>query len=239
MIVLTEADLRVRYRADDCREIHVTEGTFVTPTAREYIKEKGLSLIFDSGDNFQVKESKSVSADGNKPYSEKPEHLTHLRGNILIPKNHPRIICRGKLDSLQAKILEVQVMAQTDLLMVRDLQELLAMVRKILSCEVKDEPLEAITLLGLDDVQLREVSHHPKKYFGIEHILPSHTMGEMVVALNSLRTAVRETEISAMNAFYAEGELVREDIIKALNRLSSAVYVIICRKLAGWYEKER
>lgn len=238
MRVLTEADLRVRYQTDDCREIHVREGTFITPTAREYIKEKGLTLIFDRGEKFQVKESRFVSADGNKPYDEKPEHMTHLRGKILIPKNHPLIICRGKLDSLQAKILEVQVIAQTDRLIVEDLQDLLVAVRQILASEVKDEPLKAITLLGLDDAQLREVSHHPEKYFGITHILPSHTMGEVAVALNSLRTAVRETEISAMNAFCTEGELEREDIIKALNRLSSALYVMICRKLSGWYEKD-
>lgn len=223
MKVLTEADLRVRYRQGDRKEIHVPEGTFVTPTALEYLKEKSLLLIFD----------------GSVLYSEKPEHMTHLRGNILVPKNHPRIVCRGKLDSLQAKILEVQVIARrnAEFLIAEDLQQLLDLARRILSCEVKDEPLPSIMLLGLNDIQLREMSHHPHKHFGIEHILPSCTMGEVVVALNSVRTAVRETEIAAINAFSTEGSLEREDLIKALNRLSSAVYLLICRKLSGWYEK--
>jgi ethanolamine utilization cobalamin adenosyltransferase len=223
MKVLTEADLRVRYRQGDRKEIHVQEGTFVTPTALEYIKDKSLKLIFD----------------GSVLYSKKPEHMTHLRGNILVPKSHPRIVCRGKLDSLQAKILEVQVIARrnAEFMMAEELQQLLDLTRRILSCEVKDEPLPPIMLLGLNDSQLREMSHHPHKHFGIEHILPSCAMGEVVVALNSVRTAVRETEIAAINAFSTEVGLEREDLIKALNRLSSAVYLLICRKLSGGYEK--
>ncbi|MCD8499300.1 MAG: ATP-binding protein, partial [Clostridiales bacterium] len=47
-------------------------------------------------------------------YLEKPEHMTHLHGNVLVPKNHPRIVFRGKLDSLQAQIVLAQaILAET------------------------------------------------------------------------------------------------------------------------------
>lgn len=225
MKVLTEADLRTRCRKTDLQEIHVQSGTFITPTARDYIKEKGLALIMD-GEGYSA---------------EKPEHMTHLRKDLLVSKNHPRIACRGKLDSLQAKILEVQVIAEknAESELTEDLQQLLDFVRRILSCEVKETPLDFPLLLGLDDAQLREMSHHPKEYFGIGHILPGYTMGEVAVALNSVRTAVRETELAAIKAFSSEGGVERNDIIKALNRLSSAAYLLICRKLSGWYEKDR
>ena len=45
---------------------------------------------------------------------EKPEEMTHLRGNRLVPKTHPRIRFRGQLDSLMAQVLELQCRAAAD-----------------------------------------------------------------------------------------------------------------------------
>ena len=57
--------------------------------------------------------------------------------------------------------------------------------------------------------------------------------------LNMVRTQVRETELAAVEAFFDPTEgLQREDIIKALNRMSSAVYVMMCRLKAGKYESQ-
>ena len=42
-------------------------------------------------------------------YMEKPEHMTHLVGNVLVVKDHPRILFRGKLDSLQSAVVLAQV----------------------------------------------------------------------------------------------------------------------------------
>ena len=55
--------------------------------------------------------------------------------------------------------------------------------------------------------------------------------------LNLVRTQVRETELAAVEAFFdpTKGP-EREDILTALNRLSSAVYVMMCRLKAGKYE---
>ena len=54
-------------------------------------------------------------------------------------------------------------------------------------------------------------------------------MGETALELNCLRTQVREAELAAAAAF-GEG---REDILRCLNRLSSAVYILFCRLVAA------
>jgi ethanolamine utilization cobalamin adenosyltransferase len=46
-------------------------------------------------------------------------------------------------------------------------------------------------------------------------------MEALCVRLNSLRTASRETELAAAAFKDTDGKPVREDIIKALNRISS------------------
>jgi ethanolamine utilization cobalamin adenosyltransferase len=74
-----------------------------------------------------------------------------------------------------------------------------------------------------------------KKVFGIEHPIPNYQMGRLCVALNSLRTQVREAELSAARAFSCGDSCSRSDLIEGLNRMSSCVYIILCRKLSGYY----
>lgn len=50
MRVLTEADLRTEKIRGDAKEYHVPEGTFVTPSAREYLRDRAVNLKFDSGE---------------------------------------------------------------------------------------------------------------------------------------------------------------------------------------------
>jgi len=163
--------------------------------------------------------------------------MTHLRGNILVPKNSPRIAFRGKLDSLEAKIMETQIIAcdENYPAITADLEELYGFARSILGAEVNDAPLEPICLLGMDSEELRRVSHNVQSELGIPHLIPSYKMGRLCVALNLLRTAVRETEIAAVMAFCHGSNCERPDIIKALNRLSSCIYIVYSRKLAGQY----
>ncbi|MBE9914273.1 cobalamin adenosyltransferase [Paenibacillus donghaensis] len=168
----------------------------------------------------------------------KPEHMTHLYGNMLVFKDHPRILFRGKLDSLETKILEAQIscfkLNMTKL--VKDLEEILQFVRRIVRCEVLSESIEEFHLLGLNPKELREQSHFPKKYFGLEHFQPSYDMGEAVVVINALRTLTRETELLAYQAFKKEhGDAEREDIIRSLNRLSSLFWIIMFRIRVGEY----
>ncbi len=254
MNVLTEADLRCGKIKPCDNTVHVKKGTFVTPLAYEYLKSNSLSLCFDdnaqSGGSFgkgvmsysPIKNSGSrrfVDFETGEGYSDKPEHMTHLRENLLVAKNHPRILLRGKFDSLEALIMQTQVTAQKSGYeqIALDLDDVMSFVQILLGCEVNETPVPEIKLLGMNSQRLRYVSHHLREEFGIDHSVPHYSMGETCVALNSLRTAIRETELVAVEAFLQDGKVIRSDIVEALNRLSSCVYIIFCKKISGHYEK--
>lgn len=172
-------------------------------------------------------------------YYEKPEHMTHLFGNVLVVKNHPRILFRGKLDSLEALF----VLNQTILLemgespkLIEDLQDIVNSLREMMRCDVLDEPFRRDYIIGLNHKELRDHSHHPMKYYNIKQmVLPDYTLGKTYALLNQLRTAVRETEVAAATAFHEGKKYTRSDIIEELNRMSSAMHIVMCKYLAEEY----
>ncbi|NOQ41907.1 MAG: phosphate propanoyltransferase, partial [Desulfuromusa sp.] len=79
------------------------------------------------------------------------------------------------------------------------------------------------------EAEIRDRSHHPQKYFGLEHLELSAEMDSTVLSLNRLRTLVRRVELAAVTAFSVAGEVERTDIVQALNRLSSVIYVMMLK----------
>lgn len=246
--ILTEADLRSHWFRSRGKPYVVEEGTYVTPAAWEFLKEHGMSLQTASPSSSSMPVSPIPTVDGKARYvdaatgaalNEKPEHMTHLHGNVLVPKTHPRIALRGKLDSLMAQVMEVQLIAaESGKQAVADaLDEVLRFLRLTLAAEVKEEPLQPMQLLGMDSWQLRDVSHHVQKHIGIPHPVPDYRMGRLCVALNRLRTQVREVELCAAHAFFVGETNTRPDLIEGLNRLSSCIYIIFCRVKAGYYDQ--
>lgn len=249
--LLTDVELRARWSRDRSSTYYVEEGTILTPSARDFLKEHKIQLCYTSEGAptesagsmtmtpipIQNGKARYRNAATGQELDQKPEEMTHLRGNLLVPKIHPQIEFRSRLDSLMAQILEVQLLAdeQGEPKVLSDLEELLEYTRQILAAEVKEEPLPQIDLLGMDSKELRDASHHVKKVFGINHPIPNYRMGRLCIALNSLRTQVREVELSAARAFCQSGSFTRVDIIEGLNRMSSCVYIILCRKLSGYY----
>jgi ethanolamine utilization cobalamin adenosyltransferase len=163
----------------------------------------------------------------------KPEHMTSLSGERLVSKAHGRIAFRGAVDSLEAEIIEAQILAEHcgEIRYCESLAEILSCLRDILAAEVKEIPLPPPRLFGLSSDELRRQSHDVKGAFGFEHPLPDYTMGPMAARLNLLRTRVREAELLAVRVFGPGGE-EREDLILAMNRLSSALYWLFCRRLS-------
>jgi len=258
MKVLTEATLRLEFKNKLPKRYVVNSNVLITPSARQFLRDKNIELIVE--DMVQEDKKEDISKKGNK-YKEleittqkivpkyvlyysggalenKPEYMTQIYGNKLVFKDDPRIIFRGKLDSLQSKIMELQVLIASKKIpkLVEELDEVLNYTREILKAEVLEEELCIKKLIGLSEKQLREMSHHPKKYFGIDHILPNYQMGDILVGLNSLRSSIREVELTAIKAFRRNFEISRIDIIKALNRLSSCIYIMMCKYNAGLYE---
>ncbi len=165
----------------------------------------------------------------------KPEHMTHLRGNTLVFKDHPVIKYRGALDYLESKIICAQITAEKEGFgdIVSDLEEIIGLVRRLIRVQITGEPVGDYKLVGLSWAELREHSHHSTKYYGVSHFLPSYKYGEIVAKLNELRTLTRKTELVAYDAFKDENKNVsRDDIIKALNRMSSAFWIMMCKHIA-------
>lgn len=254
MKVLTEMDLRAALKAGPITTYTVTEDTIVTPSARAFMAEKGIQLVVEPAKKSTAAEC-TVSAPKSEPVTEarakfvclpcggqvaeKPEYMTHLRGNRLVPKTHPRIKLRGLLDLTESFIIQAQVEAHragmTDL--VKHLDELLEYTRQVLRAEVLDAALPEMKIMGMTASEIREVSHDPSATLGIKHILPSYQMGPVMSALNIARTFIRQAELCATEAFWTDpyAEPARKDILEALNRLSSAAYVMMCKLAAGKY----
>jgi len=164
-------------------------------------------------------------------------HQTRLIGNTLVDKSHPRIILRGKLDSLQAQVVLAQCDLETigaDPELLAALQDLLELLREIARCEALDQPMIRGSLFGLTFAEVQDQSHNSACYFGVATMtLPERRFGRTYALLNCLRTAVRETEVIAVSAFGAD----RQDLVTALNRLSSGVHVLMCRYLTPIVEQ--
>ncbi len=223
MRIITEAELRDQYKKAEFTSYRMPEGTRLTPSAQQFLSERRIKILTDT--------------EG------KPEHMTHINGKTLVPKNHPRIRFRGKLDYLQAVligiIIDVEGHGYREL--AGDLGEVLEYFMQIMSAEVKEEPLEPLNFHGLSPTEIREQSHHPHRFFGVSHIFPRPGNGKLMAQLNLLRTEVRALELVAMDAFYGQPEgQDRSDIMESLNRLSSLVYVFMLQLASGKYaEKTR
>ncbi len=250
MSVLTESALRSELKNQKTDRYVVSPDILITPSARQYLKDKNIELVVENKSKAVLGEApqKAEPEKGFQPkyvcgttggfFEKKPEYMTQLYGNKLVYKDHPRIFLRGRLDSLQSKTLELQYLAyknKTEQLR-KDLGEVLQLLRNILRAEVLEEVLPEITLFGYREDMLREMSHHPQKFFDFGHIVPSYDMGELVLGLNSLRSAVREVELAAVQAFKKEENIERQDLLQALNRLSSGVYILMCRCVGGFYK---
>ncbi len=167
----------------------------------------------------------------------KPEHMTHLYGNTLVCKNHPVIALRGQLDLLQCELMAAQLwfQEQGEQELVGQLEEIAAFARQLMVAEVRQEPFRLDTLIGYTADELRQVSHHPHQYIGVKHTHLSVSQGPVAIRLHYLRAKVREVELYANEAFIDEQEnCTRTDIVTALNRLSSAFYILACKARARY-----
>ncbi|TYT74290.1 hypothetical protein [Desulfobotulus mexicanus] len=248
MKVITESFLRESFRKEIPETFKVEAGQILTPSAAQLLSEKGVKIVRDgayvAGEIPEPPElpasapaPKYVLAGGGGMFDTKPEHMTRLYGNRLVPKDHPRIFFRGRLDSIQSMILLAQSRIHEKGLkkLVQDLGEVLDLARAIMRAEVLDEVLCERSLMGLREGELREQSHNPEKYFGTKHLLVSFDMGWVLLTLNELRSSIREVEVLAVKAFRNEYEIEKPEIIQALNRMSSAVYIMMLKEKSGKY----
>ena len=216
-MLYSEQNVRDNIRNRDGKRVfYLAQGDSLTPSARDYLQQQRIEIL-PAG---EARAQHYVLQNG-AVFEEKPEDYTHLRGNILVPKTHPVIAFRGAMDTLQAELLLSQLAVPS---LRQELGEILSLARQILSREVMEEPLQDVTLCGLTEAQQRKRSHFPQEYYGQPHFMPEATDGAAILQLNRTRCAARAAELAAARAF-VNGQ--RPDIQRALNRMSSMLYILM------------
>ncbi|HSC75479.1 MAG TPA: ethanolamine utilization cob(I)yrinic acid a,c-diamide adenosyltransferase EutT [Pseudomonadales bacterium] len=247
---ITETWLREHHGLSEGTELHLPADARLTPAARTLISERHLSLKFqdeqgrlyrqvgepkaDGAPQLQVVHGLTSSTErvtancqlcGEAP-AQKPAAMTHLNAHELVAKNDPRLQFRAQLDAAIAMAVWLQVeLAEPSELGIW-LADIRSVLGQLMRADVLEETLPAYAIAGLDDEALHHLSHAPLKYLGHDHLVPEHSHGRTAALLNLLRAKVREVEIVAAQVFIDSGfKLRRPDLLHALNRLSSAIYV--------------
>ncbi|MBC2851703.1 ethanolamine utilization protein [Cetobacterium sp. 8H] len=250
-MVLTEEKLKMMYKQKKIDRLVIDEGTILTPSARQFLNERGIELVSEIGkSSSEIKEKESEKDNtqdikikykgvNGEVYVDKPEYMTQIYGNVLVKKDNKRIVFRGKIDSLQAKwlVLSKEFENSKNINLVKDLESVEKFIKKILVSEVLGEALGDVEVLSYNLDQIKEVSHNPNKYFKRGHLFDISKKEDVIVLkLNELRTYSRETEISAIEAFVKEnGVIERKDLLTALNRMSSVIYIMMLKGAVGEY----
>lgn len=221
-----EQAVRANIRNRDGKRVYyLGKGDQLTSTARDFLRRERIEILPGS----QARPERYRLLSGGYA-EEKPEHMTHLNGEVLVPKTHPRIRFRGKMDTLEAELILCQLVPGAP---EGALGEILDLSRKILRCDVLEEPLRQDTLCGLTQDEQRGRSHMPQDYYGQPHFMPQASDGPVIAGLNRARCFAREAELAAVEAFSnRDGNLIREDIPKALNRMSSMLYLLMIQEKA-------
>ena len=221
-MLYSEENVRANIRNRDGRRVfYLQSGDTLTPSARDWLQRERIDIL-----SAQSARPEFHTLENGAVFAEKPEHYTHLRGNILVPKTHPIIAFRGAMDSLQAELLLAQQAAPEHLR--KDIGEILTLARNILRWDVLEEPAQLDKLCGLTPAQLRSHSHFPQDHYGQPHFMPAYTDGPALLQLNRARCAARTAELAGALAFTDKnGVCLRGDLLQALNRMSSMLYILM------------
>ena len=209
------------------RVFYLGKGDTLTPGARDWLTRERIAIL-----PAETAKPDAYRLLCGAVLTEKPEQMTHLNGDVLVLKTHPRIRFRGAVDTLEAELLWCALHLDGQLR--KDVTEVLNLARRLIRCDVMNEPVPEEKLCGLTESQLRSHSHRPQDYYGQTHFMPEVTDGERILLLNRCRTAARAAELAAVAAFTDEnGNGERTDILRALNRMSSMIYILMIREKAG------
>ena len=231
-MLCTEEMVRANIRNRDGKRVYfLAKGDTLTPGARDWLQRERIEIR--PGEEAKIQQYRLLNG---AVLDEKPEQMTHLYGDVLVEKTHPRIAFRGAVDDLEAELLLCQLRREA---WRKELGEILALARMLIRCEVMDEPVPDGKLCGLTEAEQRAHSHVPQDFYGHGHFMPEWTDGEGVLLLNKCRTAARKAELAAARAFIREdGTLRRQDILKALNRMSSMLYILMIREKSRNHRRE-
>ncbi|EMV4045225.1 ethanolamine utilization cob(I)yrinic acid a,c-diamide adenosyltransferase EutT [Escherichia coli] len=209
---ITEAWLRANHTLSEGAEIHLPADSRLTPSARELLESRHLRIKF-------IDEQGRLFVDDEQ---QQPQPVHGLTSS----DEHPQACC---------ELCRQPVAKKPDTLTHLSAEKMVAKSDPRLGfCAVLDstialgEPLGCQAIVGLSDEDLHRLSHQPLRYLDHDHLVPEASHGRDAALLNLLRTKVRETETVAAQVFITRSfEVLRPDILQALNRLSSTVYVMM------------
>lgn len=240
-MIVTESELRELWRDGKQALPSFPPGTRFTPAAQDFLKDHHLEIRFDVAPS-SIPPSPSPAPAWDKPATfpvvltgpvpvcsvcgqpvhAKPDQMTQLDAGHFAPKTHPRLKLRGRVDSLHALMMLAAAEARRYQLprLAAGLDTLAAYCREIQSAEYHGRPVRPLALLGKTEDELHDLSHWPDKHLGLAHLTPGAADHAVLHWLNYTRAQAREVEILALEVEAAP------DVTRALNRVSSAVYVL-------------
>ena len=123
-----------------------------------------------------------------------------------MPKTHPRIVARGKIDLLQSAVLDAQVAADADGArgLVGELGEILELARALVGAEVTGRAVPPPRLFGMGSDELRDATHHTHELYGVPFMYPDVRQGPVVAKLALARGIAREAELAVIAAVPAD-----------------------------------
>ncbi|WP_028856797.1 hypothetical protein [Psychrilyobacter atlanticus] len=249
-MVVTELSLKESYKKQEFNKYYLEKGAILTPSAKQFLHDKKIEITKIKNEQEQNKKTttensieKSVVAKYKgvmgEVYFEKPEYMTQLSENILIKKNHKIIFFRSKIDNFLSELILIEKQVNTDKNkgLKEDFKSIKQFLDEIIKAEVLNTKLDKdLKIFNLSLEKIRKISHNPKKYFSMDHLFGISSENNLrTLYLNKLRTLIREVEVTAVDAFVSESKVQKIDLLKALNRLSSAIYIMMLKEEKGEY----
>ena len=225
-MLYTEETVKAAIRNREGKRVfYLAKGDQLTSSARDWLSRERIAIL----PTTEAKPERYAILSGGFT-EEKPEHMTHLNGDILVSKTHPRIAFRGAMDTLESLLLLCQT---EDPALQKHIEENFDLARNEIKWDVLEMPVEEAPLCGLTEGQIRQHSHFPQAHYGQPHFMPSFGDSPVLLQLNRARCAARQAELLAVHAFSdRDGNPTRPDLLRILNRLSSMLYILMIREKA-------
>ena len=248
---VTESELREQVRRPTRGAVvRVSPGARLSPAAADFVADWDLTVeetptagqagrsrgAGGSAPRWDVPATFPVNKSGDLPLctacgsavEHKGDSQTQLNAVHYASKTHPRIVLRGRIDSLHALVLmtERQARDEGEAETAAALSTLAAYCRELLSAEYNERPAAEAVVDGLDLEQIHRATHDPTGVLGIDPLTIDGSASMLQQMLNILRTQSREVEIVALEAFPSPHHDYGASLCHALNRFSSIVYYL-------------
>jgi ethanolamine utilization cobalamin adenosyltransferase len=227
-MLYTEEAVKDNLRNREGRRVfYLGKNDTLTPGAKDYLTSNRIEILPAS----QAKQEEYALLGGGF-CREKPEHMTHLNAQLLVPKTHPRICFRGAMDTLEAELILAELECSRET--AGNIRQILTFAREIVASDVLENSLERESLCGLTWEEVRKHSHFPQEYYHQPHFMPNATDGKALAQINRARCAARAAELWGNFAFQdRDGRPTRQDLLLGLNRISSMLYILMIREKAA------